>query len=109
MKLADRHGRPLSQVLSEYEEWELPYWASWFAHEPSDGKRVEIAIAQLTRNFIASNLKKGRKPPKIDELLIPDWWIENNKRAAARRDINTLTQAFVDSGIPIKINSRGNH
>lgn len=109
MRIADRHGRPLSEVLSEYPAWELPYWASWFAHEPDAGRRVEIAVAQLTRNFIAANSKKGHKPPKIADLIVPDWWAEHNHKRAAQDDIRTLTEAFSDAGIPIKINSRGNH
>lgn len=109
MRIADRHGRPLSEVLSEYPAWELPYWASWLAREPDAGRRVEIAVAQLHRSFISANSKKGHKPPKIHELLVPDWWADNNKRRAAQKDIFTLTEAFTDAGIPVIIKSRGNH
>ncbi len=109
MRIADRHGRPLSEVLSEYPEWELPYWSAWYAHEPSDGLRAEYAVAQLTRNFIAANSKKGHSPPAISDLLLPDWWLQNNQKLAAKKDMDTLIAAFSESGIPIKFKSRGNH
>lgn len=101
MRIAGHLGRPLSHVLSEVPDRELAYWAAWFAHEPSDGQRVEYAIAQLTRNFIAANSKKGHKPPSISDLLMPDWWIENNRKRAARRDSDNLENVFREAGLRI--------
>lgn len=110
MRLADRHGRPLSEVLSDYPEWELPFWASWMAREPDSGRRVEIMVAKLLRTFISANSKKHHKPPDLEDLVIPDWWAEKNHRLSARRDVDALINAFSESNVPIEFKkSRGNH
>lgn len=103
MKIADRHGRPLSEVLSEYPEWELPFWDSYYTREPDAGRRVEFIVARLLSTFIAVNSKKGHKPPRPSDLVIPDWWAENIPRLAAQADVDELVELFSSSGIPIKV------
>lgn len=104
MRIADRHGRPLSEVLSDYPAWELPFWASWYSHELSDGHRTEIAVARLTRNFIAANSKKGHQPPDLEDLVIGDWWAEKNRESALRADDDAITRAFRQAGFRVVVN-----
>jgi len=101
MRVADRLGRPLSYVLSEIPDWELPYWQSWCAREPDAGRRVEFAVAQLTRNFIAANSKKGHRPPDLSDLVVPDWYLERNHQKAVEADSDTFTQAFAKAGLRV--------
>lgn len=37
---------------------------------PVDGRRIDYAAAQIVQAMIAMNLKKGKKPPPLDKLLI---------------------------------------
>lgn len=101
MRIADRLGRPLSYVLSEIPEWEIPYWASWCAREPDAGRRVELAVATLTRNFIAANSKKGHRPPDLSDLVLPDWYVDHNHQKAVKADDDALTRAFSQAGIRV--------
>lgn len=104
MRLADRHGKPLSQVAEEYPAWELPYWSVWMAHTPTDGQRVEIAVARLHSQWLGAHMKKGKQPPPPQDLLLPDYWLEHDRRVHLRRsqdDISALTQAFAQAGVEI--------
>ena len=98
MRIADRHGKPLTQVLSEYPESELPYWASWYSREPSDGQRIEFAVARFLSQYIAVHSKKGHAAPKPHELITPDWWAEHNRSKAINADNDAITQAFAEAG-----------
>lgn len=107
MKLADRHGRPVSQVLSEYPGWELNYWAAWMAREPSDGRRVEFAVAHLHSTTIGINSKKGHKVPKAQDLVIPDYWAEQAEiehQKAAQQDAHEITRMLMRSGVHVDVN-----
>lgn len=104
MRLADRHGKPLSQVASEYPAWELPYWSVWMARTPSDGQRVEIAVARLHQSWLSAHSKKGQQAPPIERLLLDDYWVEHDRRVQRKRaqeDVSSLTQMFAQAGIEI--------
>lgn len=104
MMLADRHGRPVSEIASEYPDWEIEYWAAWLSREPSDGVRVERAVAYLHSTFIGVNSKKGSTVPKPHELSIPNYWLEKaeaNRLAKSKEDANALAQAFKDAGCEV--------
>lgn len=105
MRLADRHSRPLSEVLSDYPAWELPYWAVWLSREPTDGQRVEYAVAQFFSNWLSANSKKGARVPQAHELVMRDYWQERaleNQRIAAKRDTNLIIAEFARAGASIK-------
>ena len=105
MRLADRHGLPLSRVMSEYPAWELPYWAVWMSREPSDGRRIEWAVASLHSTFVSVNSKKGASVPKAQELVIPDYWFERHEKARlvkSKADASALIQAFAKAGCEIR-------
>lgn len=104
MRLADRHGRPLSQVL-DYPAWEMPYWASWITREPSDGHRIEYAVARFFSQWLHANSKKGARIPQAHELTLPDFWSEHAlqaHRASAKKDVNAIVAEFARSGHTIK-------
>lgn len=104
MRLADRHGRPLSQVASEYPAWELPYWSVWMARTPSDGQRAEIAVARLHQSWLSAHQKKGQQAPPIERLLMPDYWAEHDRkvqRQRAQEDASALTQMFASAGVEV--------
>jgi hypothetical protein len=108
MRIADRLGRPLSWVLSEIPEWELPYWSSWLSREPDSGRRVEFAVCRLLSTFISANNKKGHKAPEAHDLVLPDWYAQQNKKHAVKHDIDRMIAAFSKAGAEIKYNRRGN-
>ena len=74
MRLADRHGKPLSQVAVEYPDWELAYWSVWFEVEPTDGERVELAIARFFQSWISGHIEKGKPVPKLQDLMLSSHW-----------------------------------
>ena len=105
MRLADRHGQPLSQVLSDYPAWELPYWAVWISREPTDGQRVEFAVARFMTQWLHANSKKGARVPQAHELVMPDYWNEHaqkEQRAAAKQDVSLLVAEFARAGHAVK-------
>ena len=105
MRLADRHGRPLSQVMSEYPAWELGYWASWMRRVPTGDNRVEWQLACFRSQWMSANLKKGHKPPSPQELLLPDWFqnqADIATKKAAKRDIDLMVSEFAKSGTAVQ-------
>ena len=106
MMMADRHGRPLSEIASEYSEWEIPYWAAWYSREPTDGRRIEFAISRLHANWLGTHMKKGHKPPKPQDLVIPDYWTAEAKRkkqADAKSDADYLVAMFRGAGCTVNV------
>ena len=104
MRLADRHGKPLSQVL-DYPAWELPYWHVWMAREPTDGQRTEYAIANFFSKWLSANSKKGARIPQPHELMLPDYWNQKagqEHQAAAEQDVKAIMAEFARSGAVIK-------
>ena len=106
MRVADRHGRSLSEVLSEYPDWEMSYWASYYAREPDSGRRVEYMLARFLSTYLSAHSKKGHQPPKPADLFLPDWYRENHQPTASRDDVNMLIELFSESGIPVRVNKR---
>jgi len=106
MRVADRHGRPLSQVLSEYPDWEMSYWAAWGHREPTDGAKVEAILARFFSSWIGAHSKKGRKIPSPSELVYPSYWCEQRK--SDNSDSNAITSALMRSGVKIKFGKRNN-
>lgn len=104
MRLADRHGRPLSEVMA-YSSWEMAYWSVWMSREPADGRRVEWILATFLSQWMGAHMKKGHKPPKPHELIVPDYWAQRNERQANKRNIEALIESFSDAGIPVKFNN----
>lgn len=105
MRLADRHGRPLSQVLAEYEDWEIPYWQLWMDREPLPGRRVEYVAAQIASNHANMHRKKGARAVKPVDFMIPDYWhqlAEQEHQAKAKSDSDMITRMFVKSHAKIK-------
>lgn len=105
MRLADRHGRPLSRVLAEYPAWELRYWQVWMAREPLPGHRVEYVLAQIAANHVNMNRKKGASPLKPADFMIPDYWqqlADQEHQANAKSDSDMITRMFVKSNAKIK-------
>lgn len=103
MRVADRHGRSLSEVL-DYPAWELPYWAAWISHEPTDGQRIEFAVARFMCQWTAAHMKKGKAPPKPKDFVIRDYWTEQaelDKARAAKRDVDAMIAELKDAGIRV--------
>ena len=98
MKLADRHGRPLSEVL-DYPAWELPFWAVWMAREPDEGRRVESIFARFFSAYLSAHSKKGKSVPKPAELVWPDYWQETNSKQS--EETKALLKLFADSGLTL--------
>lgn len=106
MRIADRHGRPLSQVASEYPAWELPYWSVWMARTPSDGQRAEVAVARLHQSWLSAHQKKGHQAPPIERLLMPDYWVEHDRRVQdkrAKHDVDVMAKVFKQAGIDVVV------
>lgn len=104
MKLADRHGRPLSQVMSEYPAWELPYWAVWMSRVPSEGDRLEWQLACFRSQWMSANSKKGANVPKPHELVMVDWFTQKHEAVAKKKqqdDISAMIQAFSSVGLSV--------
>lgn len=103
MRLADRHGQPLSKILSDYPAWELPYWAVWIAREPTDGQRVEYAVARFFSQWLHANSKKGAAIPPAHELVLQDYWQERqSQKDAAKKDANIIIAEFARTGHSVK-------
>lgn len=98
MRLADRHGRPLSQVLAEYPEWEIGFWRVWMAREPSPGQRVEHVNAQIAAIYRNTHLKKGARSSKPMDFMIPDYWAQQDEKS----DCDALIGIFSDAGCQVK-------
>lgn len=104
MRLADRHGKPLSQVL-DYPAWELSYWAAWMAREPTDGQRVEFSIANFFSKWLSANSKKGARVPEARDLILPDYWsqkAEQAHQASAALDVKAIVSEFARAGAIVK-------
>lgn len=104
MRLADRHGKPLSQVASEYPAWEIPYWSTWLAHTPTGEQRIEFQLAAFRSEWLSAHSKKGAKVPTPDKLLLPDFWDEQDRRAHLRKtksDVSTIAGVFKQAGLSV--------
>lgn len=102
--MADRHGQPLSFVLENYPAWELPYWAAWYSREPTDGQRVEFAVARFMCSWASAHTEKGKPKPKVSDYLIKDYWEEKaevNRKAAGRRDFQMMVDELKSAGMNI--------
>lgn len=103
MRVADRHGRPLSEVL-EYPAWEMPYWASWYSREPSDGQRAEFAVARFMCSWLGAHTEKGKPKPKVSDCVMEDYWenkAERDRKTAAKRDFQMMVQELKDAGLNV--------
>lgn len=105
MRVADRHGRPLSEVLA-YPSWELAYWSVWMSREPDDGARVERILAIFLSQWTGAHIKKGAKPPSPQDLMWPDYWSEQNEKERKKRDVRMMIEQFSAAGAPVKFSER---
>lgn len=109
MQIADRHGKSMSQVASDYPAWELPYWAVWLARVPDDGKRVEVAVARLACNWSNAHRKKGAPMSKPEDHMLKDYFAEKDAaiiRARSKDDITAMTNVFMQSGLSIVVKNQ---
>lgn len=73
MRLAERLGVSLKQLLSDYTRKELDLWVAWIAKEPSDGQKIEYALANLTMLTFNINSEKQNHRTANDFIYKADW------------------------------------
>lgn len=98
MKLADRHGKPLSQVLAEYPAWELPYWQTYYALDPPPEEKLELIVAKGICLYANANSGKGKRKHTPSDYMYPDMF----KKLQEQDNNDTIRHAFAKAGLEIK-------
>lgn len=86
MRLAERLGVSLKKLLGDYSRKEIDLWLAWIAKEPSEGERIELAVARLAS--MTHNINSKKKSTYKDYLFKVDWTPE------ITADINVFRQAL---------------
>lgn len=73
MRLAERLGVSLRSLLRDYTKNEIDLWIVYFSKEPSEGERIELAVARLCALFKKAHSEKGTKVDISDYLFKADW------------------------------------
>lgn len=85
MRLAERLGVSLRTLFRDYTPNEINLWLAWMKKEPSEGERIEWAVAKLCA--IHTSTKEKRTTP-ADFIFKADW------RPAIQSDVDLLRNSL---------------
>lgn len=91
MRLAERLGVSLRTLLSDYTRNELNLWFAWMAKEPTEGERIELAVARLAALTHNINSKKQHHV-KPKDFMYQAQWVK--PKPNVQRDIFLFDKAF---------------
>lgn len=73
MRLAERLGVSLKTLLTDYSKKELDLWLVWVQHEPTEGERIELAVARMASLTHNLNTKKQDHSKPQDYMFQSKW------------------------------------